>query len=154
MSHHTDHFAAVVDVLQHDGCEFADTAGHARRCGWQDQLITRYTQRINGVTDFVLTKLDILGGFDKIPVAVAYDVNGTRYDELPDSQTAFHHAKPIYEYFDGWTEDISDVRNFEDLPTAAQDYVLAIEELAGARISAVGVGPSREQLIVRHDIMA
>ena len=150
----TELFDADGERLQNEGGEFGVTTGRARRCGWHDALITRYTQRINGVTDFVLTKLDILGGFDKIPVAVAYDVDGTRYDELPDSQTAFHHAKPIYEYFDGWDEDISNVREFADLPQAAQDYVRAIEEFAGARISAVGVGPSREQLIVRHDIMA
>jgi len=149
----TELFDEDGETLQNKGGEFGVTTGRARRCGWHDGLISRHTQRINGVTDFVLTKLDILTGFDKIPVAVGYDVNGTRYDDMPDSQTAIHHAKPIYEYLDGWEEDISNVRHFEDLPKAAQRYVERIEEIAGARVSAIGVGPSRDALIVRHDLL-
>jgi adenylosuccinate synthase len=135
------------------GGEFGTTTGRPRRCGWYDAPVARYAARVNGVTDFVLTKLDILTGLQQIPVCVAYDVDGVRHDEMPMTQTGFHHAVPIYENFEGWTEDISSARSFEDLPKAAQTYVLALEEMSGARISAVGVGPSREQTVVRHALV-
>ena len=101
----------------------------------------------------MLTKLDILTGLDEIPVCVAYDVDGTRFDEVPVNQSDFHHAKPILEYFPGWKEDISGARTFEDLPLAAQDYVLALEEMSGTRISVIGVGAARDAVIVRHDLV-
>jgi adenylosuccinate synthase len=129
------------------GHEFGTTTGRPRRCGWYDAVIARYAARVNGVTDFVLTKLDVLTGWEKIPVCVAYDVDGTRYDEMPMTQTAFHHATPVYEYFDGWTEDITTVRRFEDLPENAQIYIRALEELSGAPFSSVGIGPDREQTL-------
>ncbi|MES1170571.1 MAG: adenylosuccinate synthetase, partial [Leifsonia sp.] len=103
--------------------------------------------------DFVLTKLDVLTGLDTIPVCVAYDVDGVRFDEVPVNQSDFHHAVPIYEEFPGWTEDISGAREFGDLPQAAQDYVLALEAMSGSRISAIGVGPARDAIVVRHDLL-
>ncbi|AXT86166.1 adenylosuccinate synthase [Aeromicrobium sp. A1-2] len=139
--------------LRKNGAEFGTTTGRPRRCGWYDAPIARYAARINGVTDFVLTKLDVLTGWDQIPVCVAYDVDGERVDEMPMTQTGFHHAKPIYEYFPGWTEDISGARTFEDLPKTAQEYVLALEKISGARISTIGVGPDREQSIERHALL-
>jgi adenylosuccinate synthase len=139
--------------LRTTGGEFGTTTGRPRRCGWYDAPIIRYARRINGVTDLVLTKLDVLTGWERLPVCVAYDVDGVRHDEVPLTQTGFHHAKPVYEYFDGWTEDIGAARSFDDLPKAAQQYVLALEELAGVRISAVGVGPDREATVVRHDLL-
>ena len=141
------------EFLRKTGGEFGVTTGRARRCGWYDAVIARYSSRINGLTDFVLTKLDVLTGLDKIPVCVAYDVDGTRYDEMPVDQSAFHHAKPIYEYLDGWHEDISGARTFEDLPANAQAYVLYLESISGTRMSAIGVGPQRVATIVRHDIL-
>ncbi|MGO3246216.1 MAG: adenylosuccinate synthetase, partial [Brevibacterium aurantiacum] len=101
----------------------------------------------------VLTKLDVLTGIESIPVCVAYEVDGVRQDEMPMSQTEFHHAKPIFEYFEGWAEDITGARTFEDLPENAQKYVLALEERSGCRMSVIGVGPDREQSIVRHDLL-
>ena len=139
--------------LRKNGAEFGTTTGRPRRCGWYDAPIARYAARINGVTDFVLTKLDVLTGWDKIPVCVAYEVDGERVEELPTTQTEFHHAKPIYEQFDGWTEDISGARTFEDLPVNAQNYVKALEKISGARISAIGVGPGREETVVVHDLL-
>ena len=121
--------------------------------GWYDAPITRYATRINGVTDLVLTKLDTLTGLEEIPVCVAYDVNGERVDEVPVNQSDFHHAKPILENYPGWSEDITGARSFEDLPQTAQDYVLALEKISGTRISVIGVGPGREQVIVRHDLI-
>ena len=129
------------------GAEFGTTTGRPRRCGWYDSVIARYAARINGVTDFVLTKLDVLTGWESIPVCVAYEVDGKRLDEMPMTQTEFHHAVPVYEYFDGWTEDISAARTFADLPKNAQAYVKALEGLSGAPFSSIGVGPDREQTL-------
>jgi adenylosuccinate synthase len=149
----TELFDDSGEFLRAKGFEFGTTTGRPRRCGWYDAPIARYTARINGVTDFVLTKLDVLTGLDTIPVCVAYEVDGERFDEVPVSQSDFHHAKPVYEEFPGWTEDITQVRHFEDLPQNAQDYVLALEAMSGARISAIGVGPDREAILVRHDLI-
>ncbi|MFY9672478.1 MAG: adenylosuccinate synthetase, partial [Trebonia sp.] len=133
--------------LRDNGAEFGTTTGRPRRCGWFDAVIARYATRVNGVTDFFVTKLDVLSTLDKVPVCVAYEVDGQRYDEIPMTQTEFHHAKPVYEYLDGWWEDISQVRSFDDLPKAAKTYVKTIEELAGAPVSAIGVGPRRDQTL-------
>lgn len=139
--------------LRRAGFEFGTTTGRPRRCGWFDAVIGRYSQRINGLTDTVLTKLDVLTGLERLRVCVGYDVQGRRYDDMPYSQSDFHHATPIYEEFEGWAEDITAVRRFEDLPTPARDYVLALESMIGGRISAIGVGPDREATIVRHDLL-
>jgi len=143
----------VGEGLRRAGGEFGTTTGRPRRTGWYDALIARYTARVNGLTDLVLTKLDVLTGYETIPVCVGYDVDGVRHTEIPMTQTDFHHAKPVYEELPGWTEDISGARTFEDLPPAAQEYVLRLEELSGVRISAIGVGPEREQIVVRTDLL-
>ncbi|GGM47156.1 adenylosuccinate synthetase [Longimycelium tulufanense] len=137
--------------LRKQGGEFGVTTGRSRRTGWFDAVIGRYASRVNGVTDYFLTKLDVLSGMEKVPVCVAYEVDGQRVDEMPMTQTDVHHAKPIYEELPGWWEDISHCRTFEDLPANARAYVERLEELIGARISAIGVGPGREQTIVRHE---
>ena len=149
----TELFDESGEYLRANGFEFGTTTGRPRRCGWYDAPIARYTARINGVTDFVLTKLDVLTGLGEIPVCVAYSVDGVRVDEVPVSQSDFHHAVPIYENFPGWTEDITGVRTFEELPQAAQNYVLALEAMSGSRMSAIGVGPGREAIVVRHDLI-
>jgi len=139
--------------LRQAGAEFGTTTGRPRRCGWYDAPIARYSARINGITDFVLTKLDVLTGLAEIPVCVAYEVDGVRFDEMPVNQSDFHHATPIYESFPGWTEDISSARTFADLPANAQNYVEAIEKISGARFSAIGVGPARDEIIAIHDLL-
>ncbi|WP_298040190.1 adenylosuccinate synthase [uncultured Microbacterium sp.] len=139
--------------LRKTGFEYGTTTGRLRRTGWYDAPITRYATRINGITDLVLTKLDVLTGLEEIPVCVAYDVDGVRFDDVPVNQSDFHHAKPIYETFPGWSEDITTARTFEDLPQTAQDYVLALEKMSNTRISVIGVGPERDQVIVRHDLV-
>ena len=141
------------EFLRVNGFEFGTTTGRPRRCGWYDAPIARYAARVNGVTDFVLTKLDVLTGLEQIPVCVAYDVDGVRVDEVPVSQTDYHHAVPIYENFPGWSEDITGARSFSELPQAAQDYVIALEKISGSRISAIGVGPGRDAIVVRHDLV-
>jgi len=149
----TELFDADGDRLREVGGEYGTTTGRPRRCGWYDAPIVRYARRVNGLTDLVLSKLDVLTGLNRLPVCVAYAVAGVRHDEMPLTQTEFHHATPIYEHLDGWDEDITSARSFEDLPKNAQRYVLALEEMAGVRISAVGVGAGREDLVVRHDIL-
>jgi adenylosuccinate synthase len=141
------------DRLRDVGAEFGTTTGRPRRCGWVDAVVGRYATRVNGVTDFVVTKLDVLTGLETIPVCVAYDVNGVRHDEMPVSQSDFHHAVPVYEELPGWSEDISGCRSFEELPVNAQRYIERLEELVGARISTVGVGPGREATIERHSLL-
>jgi adenylosuccinate synthase len=150
----TELFDESGEFLRATGHEYGTTTGRPRRCGWYDAPIARYSARINGVTDFVLTKLDVLTGLAEIPVCVAYEVDGKRIDEMPVNQTDFHHAKPIYQMFPGWTEDISTARRFGELPKNAQDYIVALEAMSGARISAIGVGPARDAIIVRHDMLA
>ncbi|MFF2454765.1 adenylosuccinate synthase [Isoptericola sp. NPDC058082] len=149
----TELFDDMGEYLLKTGGEYGVTTGRARRCGWYDSVIARYASRINGLTDLVVTKLDVLTGLEKVPVCVAYDVDGTRYDEMPDDQSAFHHAKPIYEEMPGWWEDISGARTIEDLPANAQAYLARLEELSGCRISAVGVGPRRDEIIPVHDLI-
>jgi len=139
--------------LRQTGGEFGTTTGRPRRTGWYDAPIARYAARINGVTDFVLTKLDVLSGWEQIPVCVAYDVDGARVDEVPMTQTDFHHAKPIYEFFPGWAEGISKARSFADLPANAQSYVRALEAMSGARISVIGVGPGRDETVQLHSLI-
>ncbi|OAN42605.1 adenylosuccinate synthase [Microbacterium sp. H83] len=149
----TELFDESGEWLRSRGFEFGTTTGRPRRVGWYDAPITRYATRVNGITDLVLTKLDILTGLEQIPVCVAYDVDGERFDEVPVNQTDFHHATPVLEYFPGWSEDISTARTFDDLPKNAQHYVLALESMSNTRISVIGVGPERDQVVVRHDLL-
>ena len=141
------------EFLRKTGHEYGTTTGRPRRTGWLDAVVGRYATRINGVTDFVVTKLDVLTGLERVPICVAYEIDGERVEEMPVNQSDVHHATPIYEYLDGWWEDISACRTFEELPANAQAYVLRVEELVGARVSAIGVGPGREEIIQRHPLL-
>jgi adenylosuccinate synthase len=141
------------DYLRKTGMEYGVTTGRARRCGWFDAVVARYSTRVNGITDYFLTKLDVLSTLEKVPVCVGYEVDGVRHDEIPMTQTEFHHARPVYEYLDGWWEDISKAHSFADLPPNARAYVRAIEEMIGAPIVAVGVGPRRDQTLQLRDII-
>ncbi len=141
------------EKLRTIGGERGVTTGRPRRCGWFDAPIARYATRINGLTDIFLTKLDVLTGWEKIPVCVAYDIDGTRSEELPMTQTEFHHAKPIYEMLPGWSEDISGAKTMEDLPANARAYVKFLEDVSGTPISAVGVGQDRNATISINDLL-
>jgi adenylosuccinate synthase len=149
----TELFDADGEKLREIGAEFGTTTGRKRRCGWFDALVVEAATQANAFTDIFLTKLDILTGWEKIPVCVAYEVNGERRDTLPVNQSDFHHAIPIYEHLDGWSEDITGCRAFEDLPKNTRRYVERLEELCGARISGIGVGPDREQSIVINSLI-
>jgi len=141
------------EKLRTIGGERGVTTGRPRRCGWFDAPIARYATRINGLTDIFLTKLDVLTGWEKIPVCVAYEIDGKRTEELPMTQTEFHHAKPIYEMLPGWTEDISGAKTLEDLPANARSYIKYLEEISGTPISAVGVGQDRNATISINDLL-
>jgi adenylosuccinate synthase len=149
----TELFDEDGEALRKIGGEVGVTTGRNRRCGWFDVPIARYAVRVNGLTDFFLTKLDVLTGWEKIPVCVAYEVDGVRVEELPASQTDFHHAKPIYEYLPGWKENISTAKSIDDLPVNAREYVKFLEKISGAPISAIGVGPGRDETIVVRDLI-
>lgn len=149
----TELFDKWGEYLRDQGGEFGTTTGRERRCGWFDAPIARYATRVNGLTDIFLTKLDVLTGIKEIPVCVAYEVDGKRVEEVPVSQTDFHHAKPIYVIYPGWDEDITGCKKFEDLPKNAQSYVRALEKLSGTRFSAIGVGPERNATIVLHEML-
>ncbi|MFD4674645.1 adenylosuccinate synthase [Lentzea sp. NPDC058450] len=142
------------EYLRKQGGEFGVTTGRSRRTGWFDAVIARYASRVNGITDYFLTKLDVLSGLEKVPVCVAYEVDGRRTDEMPMTQTDVHHAVPVYEELPGWFEDISHCRSFDELPANAKAYVEYLESIIGARVSAIGVGPGRDQTIVRHDVLS
>src|SRR6516225_2473039 len=139
--------------LRKSGAEYGVTTGRPRRCGWFDAVIARYATRVNGITGYFLTKLDVLSGLDQVPVCVAYEVDGKRQAEIPMTQTEFHHAVPVYEYFDGWWEDISKARSLDELPANARAYVGAVEEMIGAPVCAVGVGPRRDQTLQLRDLL-
>ena len=147
----TELFDEDGEKLWEIGGEIGVSTGRARRCGWYDAVIARYSARVNGLTEFFMTKLDVLSAWDRIPVCVAYDIDGERTDEMPMTQTEFHHATPVYEFLDGWGEDISGCRTFADLPKNAQAYVRTLEEMASTPFWAVGVGPGREQTVVVND---
>ena len=150
----TELFDEDGEKLRKIGGEVGVTTGRNRRCGWFDAPIARYAVRVNGLTDFFLTKLDVLTGWEKIPVCVAYEIDGVRVEELPASQTDFHHAKPIYEYLPGWKEDISKARSISELPKNAQAYIKFLEDNPGAPMSAIGVGPGRDETISVRDLIS
>ena len=149
----TELFDADGERLRSVGGEVGVTTGRPRRCGWFDAPIARFAVRVNGLTDIFLTKLDVLTGLERIPVCVAYDVDGTRVDEVPMTQTDFHHATPIYESLPGWSENISSAKSLSDLPANARTYVEFLQEVSGAPISAVGVGQDRNATISVRDLI-
>ncbi|MGH3587872.1 MAG: adenylosuccinate synthase [Pseudonocardia sp.] len=145
----TELLDAMGEQLRKAGGEVGVTTGRPRRCGWFDAVIGRYATRVNGITDYFLTKLDVLSGMETVPICVAYEVDGKRVDDMPMTQTDVHHALPVYEELPGWFEDLSACRTFDELPANARAYVHRIEELTGAPVSAIGVGPGRKQTITR-----
>ena len=132
--------------LRKVGGEVGVTTGRPRRCGWFDAVIGRYAARVNGITDFFLTKLDVLSGLERVPICVAYEIDGRRVDDMPMTQSDLHHAVPVYEEMPGWFEDLSPFRAFDELPAAARAYVRAdrgADGRAGERDRG-GTGPQRD----------
>lgn len=137
------------EVMRMTGAEYGTTTGRARRCGWFDGVILKYSATINGLTDIALTKLDVLSPFKTLPVCIGYEYEGKVYDKMPYHQTIFHKATPVYEELEGWMTDISGATSFEELPRACQAYVSRLEEIIGVPITFISVGPHRTQTILR-----
>ncbi len=137
------------EAIRQKGFEFGTTTGRPRRTGWFDAVIAKYAVRTSSLTSVVFNKIDPLGGLDKIKICVAYNKNGEITTDFPPTLTELAQCEPVYEEMDGWSEDISDIKEFDKLPEAAQKYVLRVEELIGCKISSIGVGPGRDQNIER-----
>ncbi len=133
--------------LREKGCEYGTTTGRPRRCGWLDMVALRYAIRVNGMTEICLTKLDVLDGLPTVKICVGYEIENQLITEFPLDVDDFTSAKPIYEELLGWTEDISGLTEFDDLPQTAKDYVRYIEQKSGVRIGMVSVGSKRNQTI-------
>lgn len=129
--------------------EFGTTTRRPRRCGWLDTVVVRYAARINDLTELMITKLDILSGFEQLQIADRYICDGMKLSEVPIDLGMFDRCQPVYESLPGWSEPIRDVRTFEGLPAAAQSYIHRIEELTGVPVTMITVGPARDQTIVR-----
>lgn len=129
--------------------EFGTTTGRPRRCGWLDGVMLRYATMVNGFSELMLTKMDILSGFDELKLATAYEIDGVRSDHPPVTNEQLERAIAVYETLPGWTEDISGCRTFAQLPAAAQQYVQRVSALCEVPINMISVGPERDQLVRR-----
>jgi adenylosuccinate synthase len=138
--------------LRDAGGEYGSTTGRPRRCGWLDLPALRYAHALNGFSALVLTKLDVLTGLDTIDVCVGYQIEGQVEQVLPADEAQVMEAEPVYETLQGWSEDITKVRTFMDLPQAAQAYVRFVEEATGVHVAVIGVGPGRNETLIRSDL--
>ncbi|HYY23986.1 MAG TPA: adenylosuccinate synthetase, partial [Candidatus Udaeobacter sp.] len=136
------------EILKREGVEFGATTGRPRRCGWFDAVAVRHAVRINGITGLALTKLDVLTGFKKIPICVAYRYDGKDHNEFSASIRVMQGAQPVLENMAGWNEGLTGFRKFSDLPANAQKYVRRIEEILQTEVILVSVGPGREQTVL------
>ena len=137
------------EYIRQKGAEFGTTTGRPRRTGWFDAVIARYAVRVNGLTSLVINKIDPLCGLDKLKLCVAYELDGEIINDFPADLDDLARCKPVYKEFDGFTEDISNIRDYNKLPDALRSYIEAIEELCECPVSIIGVGPARDQIIYR-----
>jgi adenylosuccinate synthase len=149
----TELFDETGERIRKVGNEFGATTGRPRRCGWLDLVVVKQACLINGLTDLVVTKIDILSGFKEIPVCIGYEIDGIRTDAIPASINEYNKAVPVYEILQGWNEDITNIRNFEELPVNCQKYLRYIEDFTKTRISLVSVGPDRENNILINKLV-
>lgn len=138
---------SISEKIREVGHEYGTTTGRARRIGWLDTVILKHGKRISGLTDIAITLLDVLTGFEKLKICVSYELDGKEIDFIPSTVEEFERCKPIYIEVDGWKEDISNVKSFEELPNNAKAYINKIEEITGIKVSIISVGPDREQTI-------
>ncbi len=143
----TELFDETGDYIRDKGFEFGTTTGRPRRTGWFDAVIARFAVRVNGLTEIVINKIDPLCGLPTLKVCVAYDMNGTRVEDFPADFADLEHCKPIYEEFPGFTEDLTNLTSYDQLPQNVKDYIVALERICGCPIKMLGVGPARNQII-------
>lgn len=137
----------IGDWIRQKGHEYGVTTGRSRRCGWLDAVILKNSARVNGLTSFTITKIDTLAGLDKVKLCVAYELDGERISYFPASLEKLARCKPIYEEFDGWGEEIEQIKNYKDIPENVKKYIRRIEELTETTVSIISVGPKRNQTI-------
>ncbi len=140
----------VGDKLREKGHEFGVTTGRPRRCGWLDIPVLKHAVRVNGLTEIVLTKLDILSGFEEIKICTAYKNGDEVLEEFPANFEILKDYEPIYESFAAWEEDISKIRDYKNLPENARKFIEKIEEMVDTPISIIGIGPGREEAIIKN----
>ena len=138
----------IGDFLIEKGAEFGVVTGRRRRCGWLDLISLKYSVRVNSLTELFITKLDVLSGLEELKLCVGYKDNDEVITDYPFNQNVLNTAEPVYETFDGWTDDISTVKSFEDLPNNAQSYIKAIEAFIEVPITFISVGPERTENII------
>jgi len=138
----------IGDFLIEKGAEFGVVTGRRRRCGWLDLISLKYSVRVNSLTELFITKLDVLSGLEELKLCVGYKDNDEVITDYPFNQNVLNSAEPVYETFDGWTDDISTVKSFEDLPNNAQSYIKAIEAFIEVPITFISVGPERTENII------
>jgi adenylosuccinate synthase len=144
----------IGDALQQKGHEYGATTGRRRRCGWFDAVVANDAVRLNGLTGFAVTKLDVLSGLSKLKIANRYTVDGVPCTYMPENIHKARAAKPVYEEMDGWTNELTDVRSYEDLPQEARSYLKRLEDLTGVSPAIVSVGPDREQTLLLRNPFA
>jgi adenylosuccinate synthase len=138
----------IGDYLIEKGAEFGVVTGRRRRCGWLDLISLKYSVRVNSLTELFITKLDVLSGLEELKLCVGYKNSNEVLTEYPYDQNILNTAEPVYETLDGWTDDISTIKNFEDLPKNAQIYIKAIEDFIEVPITFISVGPERTENII------
>lgn len=148
----TELFDATGEELGRIGAEFGTTTGRARRCGWFDAVVMKYAVRVNGITDIALTKMDVMDGMETISICTGYELDGKIIGNYPTQLKEFARCKPVYEQMPGWMQKTSGITSYQDLPENAKKYISRIEELVGAKVSIVAVGPGRDQTINRYPI--
>ena len=141
-------FDDIGDTIQAKGAEFGATTGRRRRCGWLDTVILNNAVRLNGLTGLAVTKLDVLGGLDSLNICTGYEYQGKTLDYFPGDLHILGKCKPVYETLPGWSEDISGIRNYNDLPENTKSYLKRIEEIVETPVQIVSIGPAREETIV------
>lgn len=143
----TELFSDISNTIRETAHEYGTTTGRARRIGWLDTVVLKHGKRISGITDLAITLLDVLTGFEKLKICTSYMLDGKEIDYIPSTIEEFNKCKPVYIELDGWYEDISNVKSFNNLPKNAKNYIHKIEEITGINVSIISVGPDREQTI-------
>jgi adenylosuccinate synthase len=141
------------NMIRERAHEYGTVSGRPRGCGWFDAVAARFTQRINSCTGLAITRLDILDILPSLKICTGYELDGHVIDNFPASVAALTRCRPVYEELSGWQTNTSDIRQFEQLPPQAQQYISRIEELLSCPADVISVGSSREQTIIRRDIM-
>lgn len=143
----TELFSDISNTIRETAHEYGTTTGRARRIGWLDTVVLKHGKRISGITDLAITLLDVLTGFEKLKICTSYMLDGKEIDYIPSTIEELNKCKPVYIELDGWYEDISNVKSFNNLPKNAKNYIHKIEEITGINVSIISVGPDRKQTI-------